>query len=414
MFRPSHPLQKFINIHHPMPLTARESKQLLNLLTTSFRKNLDTAHGVHGPKLDPHVPNIPTRLHTAFKWKSSLDSSFRPTDHHMHSILTNPLFHVAPEAKSDMKDPMVVFEQAAAKGMLTLDAAANCLAQKRRLIIQSSVISVRDSMRESGAGKKVVAWLLSSGTANDNMFLRNDKFANNLMDFMVAEGLQERAWAWISRAVTLAPSSTHYSELSAMEKHDYYRPLLLLIKAEASRPNGLEAAIQCLARAAKHSSLRAQSPLNKRRFLGIAGSYLCAEVTNSNLAPQSISETAINTLIKLVPDFSKVPEYYIAHLALFHPSQPSADLAVQYLRAHAVLAPGKNISIELDQRRKRSIVSLGLATAKFLLEQEQLKEAAWVMDLLQTSCPELFKVPAKAKAREEESNIHLLDNLSLA
>jgi len=402
-----------MNIHHPMPLTTRESKQLLNLLTTSFRKNLDTAHGVYGPKLDPHVPSIPTRLHTAFKWKSSLDSNFKPTDHHMHSILTNPLFHVAPEAKTDLKDPMVVFEQAAAKGMLTLDAAANCLAQKRRLIIQSSVISVRDSMRESGAGKKVLAWLLSSGTANDNLFLRNDKFANNLMDFMVAEGLQERAWTWILRAVGHAPAST-YSELSAVEKHDFYRPLLLLIKAEASRPHGLEAAIQCLVRAAKSPSLQAQSPKDKRRFLGVAGCYLCAEITSPNTAPQPISESAIDALIKLVPDFSKLSDYHVAHLNLFHPSQPSADLAVQYLRAHAVLAPGKIISVELDQRRKRAIVSLGLATAKFLLEKDQLKEATWVMDLLQTSFPELFKVSAKAKAREEESNIHLLDHLSLA
>jgi len=397
-----------------MPLTTRESKQLLNLLITSFRKNLDTAHGVHGPKLDPHVPSIPTRLHTAFKWKSSLDSNFKPTDHHMHTILTNPLFHVAPETKTDLKDPMVVFEQAAAKGMLTLDAAANCLAQKRRLIIQSSVISVRDSMRESGAGKKVLAWLLSSGTANDNLFLRNDKFANNLMDFMVAEGLQERAWTWILRAVVLAPTSTYYSELSAVEKHDYYRPLLLLIKAEASRPNGLEAAIQCLLRAAKNPSLQAQSPKNKRRFLGVAGCYLCAEVTNSSTAPQPISESAMDALIKLAPDFSKLSDYHVAHLSLFHPSQPSADLAMDYLRAHVVLAPGKVISAELDQRRKRAIVTLGLATAKFLLEKDQLKEAIWVMDLLQTSFPELFKVPAKAKAREEESNIHLLDSLSLA
>lgn len=397
-----------------MPLTARESKQLLSLLTTSFRKNLDTAHGIHGPKLEPHVPSIPTRLHTAFKWRSNLDSSFKPTDHHIHSILTNPLFNAEPEIKKDLKDPMVVFEQAAAKGMLTLDAAANCLAQKRRLIIQSSVISVRDSMRESGAGKKVLAWLLSSGTANDNLFLRNDKFANNLMDFMVAEGLQERAWTWITRAIVLAPTSSSYSNLSAVEKHDYYRPLLLLIKAEASRPEGLEAATRCLSMAAKQSYLQAQSSQDKRRFLGVAGCYLCAEVTNPTATPQSISDAAIDTLIELAPDFSKVPDYHVAYLTLFHPSRPSADLAVEYLRVHVAFIPGKTISVELDQRRKRALVSLGLATAKFLLENDQLKEATWVMDLLQTNFPKLFKVSAKAKAREEESNIHLLDSLSLA
>ena len=395
-----------------MPLTARESKQLLNLLTTSFRKNLDTAHGVDGPKLDSHVSSTPTRLHTAFKWKSNVDSSFRPTDHHMNFILTNPLFNAAPEIKKDWKDPMVVFEQAAAKGMLTLDAAANCLARKRRLIIQSSVISVRDSMRESGAGKKVLSWLLSSGTANDNLFLRNDKFANNLMDFMVAEGLQERAWTWITRTFLLAPTSS-FHKLSAVEKHDYYRPLLLLIKAEVSRPQGLEAATRCLLIAANHPYLKVQSPSDKRRFLGVAGCYLCAEVTNPAAAPQAISDETIDTLIELAPDFSKVPGYHVAYLTLFHPSRPSADLAVEYLRAHAVFTTGK-ISVELDQRRKRALVSLGLATAKFLLEKDQLKEATWVMDLLQTNFPGLFKVSAKAKAREEESNIHLLDNLSLA
>ena len=196
MFSPSQAVQKFFKIHHPMPLNAHESKQLLNLLTTSFRKNLDTAHEFR-PKSESKTSSSAQHRSLPYQGqkrrRSSVDASVRPTDQHLDSILTNPLFNVIPKhstASTKGKDPMVLFEQAAAMGMMNVNIAASCLAAKRSLIIKSPAISIRQGMRESEAGLKVLNWLVSSGTANNNDFLKDTRFAANLMMFMVAEELQ--------------------------------------------------------------------------------------------------------------------------------------------------------------------------------------------------------------------------------
>src|SRR5437868_6282785 len=101
LFRPMPTLNKF-KIHHPLPLSPRESKLLLNLLTTSFRNQLDKAHGFRAeldPKaaVDSHAPN-------AGKERRRSQSDFdmrRPTDLHLISVLTNPLFNVSPSLDND-------------------------------------------------------------------------------------------------------------------------------------------------------------------------------------------------------------------------------------------------------------------------------------------------------------------------
>ncbi|KAG9242615.1 hypothetical protein BJ878DRAFT_160117 [Calycina marina] len=412
MFRQSGALQKFLNMHHPMPLTAKESTQLLNLLTKSFRKHLDAASSPLSA--DHEVPTtIPTRLHrlASFKWKANHDSSFKPTDLHMHSILANPLFNVQQNISQDLKDPMVVFEKAASKGLLTLDAAANCLAQKRRMIIQSSVLSIGESMRQSGAGAKVLSWLMSSGIASNNSFLKHNKLANNLMDFMVAEGLEQYAWQWIVRAIESAPVGEEFGKLSQSGKHDLIKPLLLLIKAQAAQPNGLEIAIRSIHALSKHSLFKDMALNRKQRYLGAAGCYLSMEISNPDRI-QPISESVFDILVSMAPQFTRMPKYHIAQLMLFHPARPNAELALMFLRKHDRSGALQNMSPEATEKHDRDVVRLGLGTANFLLETERLNDAAWVMDILQTNFSDLFDTPARAK--EEESSIHLLENLSLA
>ncbi|CAK7264440.1 hypothetical protein SEPCBS57363_001072 [Sporothrix epigloea] len=104
-------------IHHPLPLSEKSTKKLLDTLTTSFRKNLDREHGwlseetdavrTAGDKSSSKMPSrqallgnstrhatnagvIPSKTQTTSShpdWHLS-----RPTDRHLRAILSNPLF----------------------------------------------------------------------------------------------------------------------------------------------------------------------------------------------------------------------------------------------------------------------------------------------------------------------------------
>lgn len=187
----------------------------------------------------------------------------------MSSILTNPILAGVQDGSESISgnDPMIVFEKAVANGMMTIDHAALCLVAKRNEIIQSSVLSVQEGMKESGAGRKVLRWLWASGIANDNKFLMHAKFSKILMEFIVAENLQEVAWTWIRRALVTSDAHHMHDSISlAKARREKSWPLFSLIRAEASSFNGLDSAYMALSRAAGY--LKDISAVEKRHFLG--------------------------------------------------------------------------------------------------------------------------------------------------
>lgn len=192
LFKPVPALMK-LKIHHPLPLSARESTALLNLLTSSFRKNLDAEHPISQP--EEH-----TRLGIKLKGGKTI-SRQTGTDMHMQSVLTNPLFN-SPASRQEnihFDTPIVqyhameTFERAVGRGMMDIHSATICLLATKKQIVASSVLNIRDGMKASGAGLKVLNWMKASGLDNNLDFLQNPEFPKILLEFMVAEGLQEAA-----------------------------------------------------------------------------------------------------------------------------------------------------------------------------------------------------------------------------
>lgn len=415
MFRPtaSHALRSLI--HPPLPLNARESQQLLNLLTTSFRQQLEKAHVIS------EDPSIAKTSSSVRRRRSSEPSGFRPTDTHMRTVLNNPLFKPVAGVRGDptsQRDPMEVFEAAVAKGMMTIESAAGCLIAKKRAIVQSPIISVRDGMRGSGAGQKVLKWLLSSGTANDDRFLQSTVFSKILIEFMVAEGLQEYVWKWIQRAITerKAGGGANATASTAPTSYTASTALRLLILAESTGSKNLDAAIFSLDRAA--TLLRESHHLQRLEVLSRAGSYLVSQVTSISDARQPASELAFDTLVRLAPEFSRASsdtDLYTAHLRLHHPIYSNAELALNYLAAR----PTAELRGPRKDMHEKEVVRLGLDVAKFLLEKEsgRSKDAAWVLEYLQTNFAKYLgeAVQTQVKqAKAEAASLQLLEGLNFA
>lgn len=332
----------------------------------------------------------------------------------MHSILANPLFSLSPDGKTSKEDPMEVFDQAVARGMMTIPYARACLYAKKLNIIQSPVLKVRDGMKESAAGLKVLKWLISSGTANDNNFLEDGPFAHIFMEYLVAEGLQEVVWKWIQRAFRGIPRyfTLHVQDpkQEKIRRREIVRPLYLLIKAEASEEVSLDAAYMCISRAAGY--LKGLTATEMRILLDAPGRFLAHASTSLNSERPPPSTSAFESFVSLVPVLSKDSKYQLAHLSLIHPSEPSADLALDFLRWREY----PSFDPSLEQTRDKDEIALGLDTAKFLLEHEQYEDADWVMNFLRKRHSHHLGIKGQdqfKQAMAEVSSLQLLESLSI-
>lgn len=199
--------------HQPLPLNRREAQRLLDTLTTSFRKHLDREHGwlpdegpSHGQPLSAHR---------------------RPTDHHLSTILSNPIFNPPPvdgthknagsartkQGVASISKQTDVFDRAVAGGMMSKTRAHGFLISVRDGIRRSSVMSVQDGMRASGAGLRVANWIRSSGMEENMAFVSNVNFMRLLVQFMLAEGLEDRVWLWLQRLRDMGPSAPRWTYL---------------------------------------------------------------------------------------------------------------------------------------------------------------------------------------------------------
>ncbi|KAH6719106.1 hypothetical protein BKA61DRAFT_473907 [Leptodontidium sp. MPI-SDFR-AT-0119] len=422
LFRPMPVLNK-LKIHHPLPLNPRESKQLLNLLTTSFRQQLDSEH----PQFRDSTAITLLDHHTSRRSRrSSLSDHERtPTDRHMHSLLTNPLFNLSLETGHSnvvlSKDPMDIFNKAVANGMMTTSDAKACLAAKKSQIIRSSVLNVRDGMKDSGAGLQVLKWLVSSGTANKTDFLKDVAFVKIMMEYMVAEGLQEAAWKWVKKSLeTFSKLSLLSGEEFVAAQKEVVGPLLLLVRAEAANsasPTSLDAAYMTMSRAAGY--LGGLSTSEMTRILGPPGWFLIRASVMPRSSRPPPSESAFESFLSLIPVISKSPARYFAHLSLLHPTKPNPDLALDYIRSIDA-----NKSKQKKGRQSKAAtesdhhnIQLGLDTANYLLVQHRYTEADEVMEFLRTHYPKQLGIKEMRQleqAKAEASSLELLERLGLA
>ena len=304
---------------------------------------------------------------------------------------------------------MEVFDLAVAKGMLNLNYARACLNAKKHEIIQSPAPTIREGMAESGAGLKVLKWLISSGTANNNNFLKDARFAQILMEYLVAEGLQEVCWKWIQRGFKSIPQ--YFATADSMRQKELRRdivgPLYFLVKAEASGDVSLDSAYICLSRAVGY--LKGCPATRMRDLLSHSGWFLVNQTTQQHSQRPPPTPSAFDSFFSLIPILSKNPAYQLAYLSLLHPSHPSADLAFAFLQS---LEPESS----LTRVRDHNYAQLGLDTAKLLLENGRYEHADWVMEFLRERYGKQLGISKRdqlEQAKAEASSLQLLEGLSL-
>lgn len=313
---------------------------------------------------------------------------------------------------------MDVFDQAVAKGMMTTTYAKACLQAKKSQINRSSISNIRDGMKKSGAGLKVLKWLLASGTTNNIEFLDDAAFAKILMEYMVAEDLQEAAWKWIKISLERHPALAFLSgpEL-AQARLKVVGPLVLLVRAEAeNKLKSLDSAYIALSRAAGY--LHGLSTPEMTNVLGVPGWFLFKTSIQSRGTRPAPGDACFESFLSLVPVTTLRPGRQIAYLNLIHPTRPSPEKALEYFESVSMNSPIGLVNKSKAHLEVRNIsIQLGLDTASVLLELHRYSEARWVLEVLRTAFPQqlgIEEMKQLKQAKAEASSLELLEGLCLA
>ncbi|KAK8120773.1 hypothetical protein PG999_004893 [Apiospora kogelbergensis] len=400
-------------IHQPLPLNQRESQQLLNSITSSFRKHLDQEHPWQSSSssqeaaVPPSAP-ISKRLEKAvlsnkepsFSSSSSsqqIHSKQRPTDYHLDNILSNPLFakpqsagpsnqqmslHSEPlpgDVQADIQKQFYIFDSASSRGMLTTKIAAGFLASISRIIHSQSVLALEKRMRlgDTGAGLKVVQWLRSSGLDHNLEFLNDPILIKHLAPFLYAEGLEEVIWTWLSRlgARVVATPEDKETQQAITNLIPY---IIKLDESKLGLTRALDDSYSAFLR--MHQTLE---PKNRHMERVVKNSWARLSWKSTVDAAQRPRPSV--PLFEMFTDIGRPwgKQLDIAHLELHHPSSPDHASAVKYLHDDGKIASvAKQVNLAKSDRLSRRMVSLGTDTVQRLNQVGQREEASWVSELM--------------------------------
>jgi hypothetical protein len=406
-------------LHPQLPLTPRESKQLLQLLTTSFRSHLDREHPVDVLENRSKSPS-----HAATKERVA--SSQGLAAQHLDSILMNPLFAHKPRRRGSesaaaeiIKDPLSWFLDQAAIGAADLSKAATCLQLLQLDLDRGGTWS--KTTRDRKPASLVAEWLRTSGidTSKEFLGLLNSTTAvvrspiSRLIPMLLSEGNQAPLWRWFTRTVE---ERTKETGLSVPEIHTFRTQLLSDMTMTAFKTS-LDKAFTVFLRA---NDLFGNVDFDLEQMdLRLAG----ARLTNRIIRQPEIA-AADQCSSELYDKFLLSTSGWLNHwgvavqgmLWLHHPTKSTAQPGLAFIKdpnGAAVFVPS------VTKSRRLFLVQLGLGIARQSLSEGKDADAQVAMNFTKINFPDLVLTkypttsrPDTSRAKQQEKrNIDMLDRL---
>lgn len=405
-------------LHPQLPLSPRESQQLLTLLTTSFRAHLDREHPLpeHRRAQKP-VGSSGQRSPSLTRIPSSHASATR----HIDSILTNPLFAVKPTRRVSepaavdvLRDPVGWFVDQIATGAATLPRAGMCL----ELL---DVASESSSRLYSGKTTASVfaEWLRSSGLELSREFVHQlssksstqSKSMDKLVTLMFAEGGASAPWRWFIRSPEQRTKETKLDAKTILN----FRQKLLLRMVSTQTHRSLDEGLAVFMQAFRMAEIE-----------GVETAYAVLRPAGAHLVNRITSTSDHTTDLRLYQSFLLSSQRWLGSwsqavesmLWLYHPTQRNATSGLKFLQD----SQGAITHVHGPQSRRNFLVQLCLGVARQLLEEERYAEAQIAMqfskehfaDLVLPRASSPVTQPAvRSKQRRERENLEMLDQLAL-
>ncbi|RAR07942.1 hypothetical protein DDE82_002604 [Stemphylium lycopersici] len=410
-------------IHPQLPLSPRESQQLLSLLTTSFRAHLDREHPFNTPESSQKGPSRPLLIGNGQRSPSphrAHTSSYASATQHIDSILNNPLFAVKPRRRGSesaavdvLRDPIAWFINEIASGSANLHKAAMCLDLLEKTTNESPAW-----LKDGKTPATVLAeWLRTSGSDTSKQFLdmcisrsgRGSRFLDRLVTLLLAEGETATPWRWLIRSNEQRVKETGLDVSRVTTFRQQLLAKMVSTEANSGLNSGLSNFMQAfrLVETAGHGSAYG--------ILRTAGGHLVNRIISSQ--DQAIDPELYRTFSqssqRWLGSWSRAVE---SMLWLHHPTESSATPGLRFIRDPS----GAVAFAQSSRSRRHFLVQLCLGVARQLLEDEKFADAQMVMEFTKLHFADVV-LPKPAvleqqasetwKIRQERENLELLDRL---
>jgi len=405
-------------LHPQLPLTPRESQQLLQLLTTSFRTHLDREHPVATPEARSKTPS-----HAATK--DRVASSHGLAAQHIDSILTNPLFARKPQRRGSeavavdiIKDPLSWFLDQVASGTADLSKAAICLQLLRTDLDRPGERS--NTVKERRPASLMAEWLHTSGLDTSKEFLDKLNLSttiarssiSSLIPMLLNEGNEAPLWRWFTRTTELRMEDTGMDVYQIQS----FRTQLLSDMTAVARTISLDSAFTVF--------LRAHDMVLKGNF-GLAPMVIQpagARLANVIISQPQIASSA-NCSSDLYHSFLLSTSNWLNHwssavqamLYLHHPTEPTTQPGLAFIKD----PKGAVQFVNSTKSRRHFLVQLCLGVARQLVAEENFPDAQVAMSFTKDHFAEivLSKIPTTSRhtliraKQQEKRNLNMLDRL---
>ncbi|KAL2814243.1 hypothetical protein BDW59DRAFT_21910 [Aspergillus cavernicola] len=337
-------LNPWNKLHPPLPRTPRQSQQLLNALTSSFRRELDRHHPTTPPSSDQSPSaNNNNALNANIQTDELPHSSAHATDNHLRTILENPLFRVVPlrtAVSSELdkarwsKEPTVVFDEMVASGSATHSVVKNCLRWQLLLASTQTGEGFVKALRDSRAGSRIVSWWLASDMEVKISFFLDPELLSPLLKFMVAEGLHDTIFIWLKMFANCDLGSQNGQLPEVRARACFKKILYPFLKAEIDCGGGISSSLRCYLEACRIllSTGDGEPKLQMGNSLLPPGGYLCHIFTDNARdftkdIPVDLYEQYTHLISVLGPR-----TFLEASVPLYHPTDPDAKPFVEFVR----------------------------------------------------------------------------------
>jgi hypothetical protein len=405
-------------LHPQLPLSPRESQQLLNLLTSSFRTHLDREHPLTSTESSQSRPTRQLSISNGPRSPSPhrATSSYAAT-RHIDSILNNPLFAVKPRRRGSesaavdvLRDPIAWFINEIAAGSADLPKAAMCLE-----VLEKTTNESPSWLKDGKSPATILTeWLRNRGLDISKQFLEtcltrsgySSRFLDRLVVLLQAEGETAAPWRWFIR-----PHEQRVREtgLDASRVAMFRKTLITkMVEANVGLNSGLATFMQAF-------RLVENDGHESAYVLRLAGGHLVNRITSSvddTLEPELYQSFLVSSQ-RWLGVWNRAVQ---SMLWLHHPSERSAVPGLRFIQDPA----GAITFVQSSRGRTNFLVQLCLGVARQLLEQENFSDAQVVMaftkehfaDVVLPKAPVIEQPTAEAwRLRKERENLELLDRL---
>lgn len=377
-------------IHQPLPRTPRESQQLLNALTSSFRRQLD---GAYPPSGNNHGRPL-----------SNPESSAHATDQHLQHILENPLFRIIPNRPSSQdptplqsiegqrrlaEEPMAVFDQMAAAGSVTADLIHDCL--KSQLLLSRSPAN----MKASRAGSRIADWYWASDGSSRQMLLRSRSVTKSLAKFMVAEGLHSTIMKWLQMLMSHDLGSQNGRLTEGLARQTFSHLLVDFIDAEVWFGNGFSSAMAYYLRVSQMHFQSPSSHKSRKPLLLAAGAHLSRIAMEYKPSAEQASVIVYDQFRDTISVLSP-RSLLLASVAVCHPANPDPRPFLQFVEN---LSPTKFQA--WNETRRDAFFEIGSEVLRVLVERKRFRDISRLEQDISELLPEQ---PAATVAERSENS----------